>query len=165
MGDLLGNAVRLGVANDVLAAGEGIETMLSLRCVLPTLPMAAALSANHLAAMLLPLTLRRLYIARDADAAGDTGSVSERSLSPQSSRCANDRNLFDRIRLLVPGERSVSARSGHWSRFTRNIEKGGVHALPDPWYRHGSAKVSPSPVFEGDFRAKHGFGIAFYGPS
>src|SRR5258708_10898446 len=71
MGDLLGNAVRFGVANDVLAAGEGIETMLSLRCVLPTLPMAAALSANHLAAMLLPLTLRRLYIARDADAAGD----------------------------------------------------------------------------------------------
>ena len=71
MGDLLGNAVRFGVANDVLAAGEGIETMLSLRCVLPSLPMAAALSANHLAAMLLPLTLRRLYIARDADAAGD----------------------------------------------------------------------------------------------
>ena len=72
MGDLLGNAVRVGVVNDVLAAGEGIETMLSLRCVLPSLPMAAALSANHLAAMLLPLTLRRLYIARDADAAGDT---------------------------------------------------------------------------------------------
>ena len=71
MGDLLGNAVRFGVANDVLAAGEGIETMLSLRCVLPTMPMAAALSANHLAAMLLPPTLRRLYIARDADAAGD----------------------------------------------------------------------------------------------
>lgn len=72
MGDLLGNAVRFGVANDVLAAGEGIETLLSLRCVLPTLPMAAALSANHLAAILLPLTLRRLYIARDDDAAGDT---------------------------------------------------------------------------------------------
>ena len=52
MGDLLGNAVRFGVADDdVLAAGEGIETMLSLRCVLPTLPMAAALSANHLSAM------------------------------------------------------------------------------------------------------------------
>ena len=33
MGDLLGNAVRFGVMNDVLAAGEGIETMLSLRCV------------------------------------------------------------------------------------------------------------------------------------
>jgi hypothetical protein len=71
MGDLLGNAVRFGVADeDLLVAGEGIETMLSLRCVLPTLPMAAALSANHLAAMLLSSNLRRLYIARDADAAG-----------------------------------------------------------------------------------------------
>ena len=46
--------------------------MLSLRCALPAMPMAAALSANHLAALLLPPTLRRLYIARDADAAGDT---------------------------------------------------------------------------------------------
>jgi len=71
VGVLLGNAVRFGVANDVLAAGEGIETMLSLLCVLPTLPMAAALSANHLAAMLLGPTLRRLYIARDPGAAGD----------------------------------------------------------------------------------------------
>ena len=71
MGDLLGNAVRFGVADDdVLVAGEGIETMLSLRCVLPTMPMAAALSANHLAAMLLSSRLRRLYIACDADAAG-----------------------------------------------------------------------------------------------
>ncbi len=75
MGDLLGNAVRFGLANDVLAAGEGIETMLSLRCVLPTLPMAAALSANHLAALLLPPTLRRLYIARDSDAAGERAAT------------------------------------------------------------------------------------------
>jgi hypothetical protein len=71
MGGLLGHAVRFGPSDDVLAVGEGIETMLSLRCALPAMPMAAALSANHLAALLLPLTLRRLYIARDADAAGD----------------------------------------------------------------------------------------------
>ncbi|MGR4932430.1 toprim domain-containing protein [Bradyrhizobium sp. CAR08] len=71
MGDLLGNAVRFGVVDDVLAAGEGIETMLSLRFVLPSMPMAAALSANHLSAMMLPSSLRRLYIARDVDAAGD----------------------------------------------------------------------------------------------
>jgi hypothetical protein len=71
MGGLLGHAVRFGAADDVLAVGEGIETMLSLRCALSAMPMAAALSANHLAALLLPLTLRRLYIARDADAAGD----------------------------------------------------------------------------------------------
>jgi hypothetical protein len=71
MGDLLGNAVRFGVAGEVMAAGEGIETMLSLRCVLPTMPMVAALSAAHLAAILFPDTLRRLYIARDDDPAGD----------------------------------------------------------------------------------------------
>jgi hypothetical protein len=71
MGDLLGHAVRFGVAGEVMAAGEGIETMLSLRCVLPTMPMAAALSAAHLAAILFPDTLRRLYIARDDDPAGD----------------------------------------------------------------------------------------------
>lgn len=44
--------------------------MLSLRCVLPTMPMIAALSANHLAALLLPNSLRQLYIARDNDPAG-----------------------------------------------------------------------------------------------
>ena len=71
MGELLGHAVRFGVAGEVLAAGEGIETMLSLRCVLPSMPMVAALSAAHLSAILFPDTLRRLYIARDNDAAGD----------------------------------------------------------------------------------------------
>ena len=35
MGHLLGHAVRFGAADDVMAAGEGIETMLSLRCVMP----------------------------------------------------------------------------------------------------------------------------------
>jgi hypothetical protein len=71
MGNLLGNAVRFGVGGEIMAAGEGIETMLSLRCVMPTMPMAAALSAAHLAAILFPETLRRLYIARDDDPAGD----------------------------------------------------------------------------------------------
>jgi hypothetical protein len=70
MGCLLGNAVWFGTAIHVMAAGEGIETVLSLRQILPTLPMAAALSANHLAALILPAGLRRLYVARDDDAAG-----------------------------------------------------------------------------------------------
>ena len=71
MGLLLGNGVRFGLASDIMVAGEGIETILSLRQVLPHLPMVAALSANHLAALLLPAGLRRLYIARDNDLAGD----------------------------------------------------------------------------------------------
>ena len=70
MGQLLGNGVRFGAVRDVLAAGEGIETVLSLRCALPRLPMVAALSANHLAALALPLGLRQLYIVRDNDDAG-----------------------------------------------------------------------------------------------
>jgi len=71
MGHLLGNAVRFGIAHDVAAAGEGIETMLSLRCVLSSMPMMAALSAAHLAAIVFPPTLRRLYVVRDNDPAGD----------------------------------------------------------------------------------------------
>ncbi len=75
MGDLLGHAVRFGIVDDVAAAGEGIETMLSLRTILPTMPMLAALSAAHLTAILFPATLRRLYIARDNDAAGDGAAM------------------------------------------------------------------------------------------
>lgn len=71
MGDLLGHAVHIGVPGSVMAAGEGIETMLSLRQVLPEMAMAPALSAAHLAAILFPSTLRRLYIVRDDDPAGD----------------------------------------------------------------------------------------------
>jgi hypothetical protein len=70
MGYLLGNAVRFGLADDVIAAGEGIETMLSLRMALPLMPMLAALSAAHLAAIVLPSTLQRLYVAKDNDPAG-----------------------------------------------------------------------------------------------
>ena len=71
MGDLLGHAVRFGVPDSVMAAGEGIETTLSLRCALPDMAMAAALSAAHLAAILFPPNLRRLYVIRDNDPAGD----------------------------------------------------------------------------------------------
>jgi hypothetical protein len=83
MGNLLGNAVRFGVAHDVMAAGEGIETMLSLRCVMPTMPMVAALSAAHLAAILFPGALRRLYVARDNDPAGNAAvaNLINRSIS------------------------------------------------------------------------------------
>ncbi len=70
MGHLLGCGVRFGRVHDVLAAGEGLETVLSLRMALPTLPAIAALSANHLAALRLPPGLRRLYIAREDDPAG-----------------------------------------------------------------------------------------------
>ena len=77
MGNLLGSGVRFGMQPDnpvsIMVAGEGLETIMSLRMVMPTLPMIAALSANHLAAILFPCSLKRLYIAVDADPAGRHG--------------------------------------------------------------------------------------------
>jgi hypothetical protein len=76
IGHLLGNGVRFGVVasacrtTDVIVAGEGLETMLALRCILPGLPIVAALSATHLAALVLPAGLQGLYVARDNDRAG-----------------------------------------------------------------------------------------------
>ncbi|GAA4134594.1 toprim domain-containing protein [Aminobacter aganoensis] len=77
LGRLFGNAIWLGLQPGtpvpVMAAGEGFETMASLRTVMPALPVAAATSANHLAGLSFPPGCRRLYIAADADAAGRHG--------------------------------------------------------------------------------------------
>ncbi|SNT30363.1 DUF7146 domain-containing protein [Sphingopyxis indica] len=70
MGHLLGHGVRFGAAGRVMIAGEGIETILSLRTIMPTLPAIAGLSGAHLAAIRFPPDLRRLYIARDEDSTG-----------------------------------------------------------------------------------------------
>jgi hypothetical protein len=70
MGALLGNGVRFGAPGDVLIAGEGIETVLSVRSALPEMPALAALSSGHLAAIRFPAGLRRLYVLRDRDPAG-----------------------------------------------------------------------------------------------
>jgi hypothetical protein len=74
LGHLLGNGVRFGCAEDVLLAGEGIETVLSLKSILLRMPMIAALSANHLAALEFTPGLARLYVAQDRDAAGRMAS-------------------------------------------------------------------------------------------
>jgi hypothetical protein len=97
IGHLLGNAVRFGVGGEVMAAGEGIETMLSLRCVLPTMPMVAALSAAHLAGILFPVSLRRLYVARDDDSAGDgaTATLLDRALEARIEAIALSPQLGD----------------------------------------------------------------------
>jgi phage/plasmid primase-like uncharacterized protein len=70
MGHLLGNAVRIVPADQTLVLGEGIETMLSVREAVPSLPVWSALSSSHLGAVLLPAGLQRLYIAIDRDPAG-----------------------------------------------------------------------------------------------
>nr|WP_295468845.1 toprim domain-containing protein [Mesorhizobium sp.] len=78
LGCIFGNGNWLGLDPGmpvpVMAAGEGFETMASLRTVMPALPVAAATSANHLAGLTFPPACRRLYIAADADAAAGTAS-------------------------------------------------------------------------------------------
>jgi hypothetical protein len=71
MGHLLGHGVRIGASGPVMAAGEGIETIASLHEIAPAMPLIAGLSAAHLAAIRFPCGLRRLYVARDNDPAGD----------------------------------------------------------------------------------------------
>ncbi len=75
-GHLLGNAVRFGKPEDILIVGEGIETVLSLKTVRPDIAMAAALTANHLAAFVPPPDIKHLLIARDNDEAGNSAAQS-----------------------------------------------------------------------------------------
>lgn len=115
MGHLLGHGARFGRAGPVMAAGEGIETMLSLRQILPTMPMIAALSAAHLAAIQFPEMLRRLYVARDDDPAGSAAvaTLAERAselgieLVPLESRLGD---FNDDLRVLGTARLAAAVR-------------------------------------------------------
>ena len=76
MGMINSQGVRIGRGRSIVAVGEGLETMLSLRVAMPDLPIVAAGSANHLDALLLTEGLRRLYVAEDDDPAGRRATAS-----------------------------------------------------------------------------------------
>lgn len=98
-----------------MVAGEGIETMLSLRQVMPAMPMIAGLSAAHLAAILFPAGLQRLYVARDDDpaGAGALATLAERAtpfgieVVPLESRLGD---FNDDLRILGRQRLSASVR-------------------------------------------------------
>lgn len=128
IGHLLGNGVRFGLTDDVAAAGEGIETMLSLRCAVPGMPMIAALSAAHLGAIMFPRTLRRLYVVRDNDPAGrnamdtllrraDAAGIDAVPLSPQDDDFNADLRHFG-IKALLASIR-VQLAPADVARFVR----------------------------------------------
>lgn len=104
MGPHQGHAVRFGTARNILIAGEGIETVLAIRTLLPTIPAAAALSANHLALLILPATLKHLYIAQDNDPAGQRAAI-------QLANTAQSDGIEPR--LLIP-------RADDWNTDLRN---------------------------------------------
>ena len=119
LGHLLGNGVRFGKAADILAAGQGVETMLALKSVLPSLPVIAGLSANHLAALDLPPALSPpLHRARQ-----------RRGRSPGGTAVARTRH---RRR-----HRNPRARAGPWRLQPRLVPSGPRgHAGPS----RGSAR-------------------------
>jgi DNA primase len=59
-------------ARPPICSPQGKGSRPSWRCawLCPDLPVVAALSASHLAALILPPSLRRLYITVDSDAVG-----------------------------------------------------------------------------------------------
>lgn len=73
LGRLHGNAIRFGKWNSCtdLIAGEGLENALSVGTALPRAALASCLTANHLAAFTYPASIKRLWIARDNDDAGE----------------------------------------------------------------------------------------------
>jgi len=73
LGQLYGNAIRFGKGKpkDDLIAGEGLENVLSVGTALPEFDLASCLTANHLGVFDPPESIKRLWIARDNDAAGE----------------------------------------------------------------------------------------------
>lgn len=113
LGPHLGHGVRFGSAAQDLVAGEGIETLLSLKSACPELAMVAALSASHLAALTLPPALDRLWIARDRGAAGHQAAVRLRARAEAEDVAVHD--LVPRLGdfnedLLTSGRAPFTAR-------------------------------------------------------
>ncbi len=91
LGNQLGHGVRFpGTVPDLMVAGEGVETVLSVQRVLPAVPHVAALSGAHLAALILPRGLRHLYIARDDDPAGRQGAATLRQRAEAAGILVSD---------------------------------------------------------------------------
>lgn len=93
LGLIAGGAARFAAlrARDGLEAlllGEGIETVLSLRAVLPTVPLAATLSAAQLAGFECPAGLRHLLIAQDNDPAGRAAAAALSARATQAGLMA-----------------------------------------------------------------------------
>src|SRR3546814_12207517 len=122
-----------------MAFGEGIETRCALREVAPAVPVVAGLSAAHVAALLFPAGLRRLYVAREDDPAGRAAwaALNERALplgiavhplEPQRDDLNTDLRRFGSAR-LAENLRPQLTRSEE-----RRVGKGGASTCRDRWW-------------------------------
>ena len=116
LGRLYNHAVRLTphLPGAALIVGEGIETVLSLTLVMPTVPSAAALSAGHLAAFTPPHHASHLIIAADNDEEGQNAAnrLHHRTLLlriPATVILPQHNDFNDDLRLL--GHDALAART------------------------------------------------------
>ena len=81
LGQLHGNAIRFGTGSycEDLIVGEGLENVLSVGTALTELDLASCLTANHLGMFIPSTSIKRLWIARDKDDAGERGAHRLRS--------------------------------------------------------------------------------------
>ena len=79
LGNLNGHAVRVGLINpDYLLVGEGLESTLSFTVTHPGLSLAATLSTSHMAAFVIPRSVRHLVIAADNGEGGRSAATTLR---------------------------------------------------------------------------------------
>jgi len=78
LGQLHGNAVRFWSGSNPanLIVGEGLENTLSVGTALPEFNLASCLTATHLGLFIPPSGIKRIWIARDNDAAGERAAHS-----------------------------------------------------------------------------------------
>ena len=76
LGQLYGNAIRFGKGkpSEDLIVGEGLENVLSVGTALPECDLASCLTANHLGVFDPPSQVKRLWVARDNDQAGEAAA-------------------------------------------------------------------------------------------
>jgi phage/plasmid primase-like uncharacterized protein len=74
LGPIGGGAVALAPVGEILAIGEGIETLLSVQQA-TGIASLAVLGASNLASVQLPACVREVIIAADADEAGEAGAL------------------------------------------------------------------------------------------
>lgn len=110
IGRLHGNAVRFGRRDTILAIGEGIETMLSVRMVLPFISIAACLSATHLGQFEVPGHVGEVWIFADHDDAGRHGAA----------------RLAERVR--ESGRKAVIHEAAH-DDFNTTLCRDGPHGI------------------------------------
>ncbi|MHC8495325.1 DUF7146 domain-containing protein (plasmid) [Thalassospira sp. SM2505] len=70
MGDYFGNGIKIGSIKEEWGIGEGFENLLSVLMAVSHIPLQSCLTAGSMEAVIVPATVRRLYVFLDNDDRG-----------------------------------------------------------------------------------------------